>query len=174
MAYPQQQINTGSFVPITNVWDVSQVYEINVNSPEFKELLVRLYQNINNIAQVLNSKDSAFYLNEEFVTSQLYYNPASNDPLMLRPGFRITVNTGALGAGTTAVNHGLAVTNTWKWMSIVGAGTDTVNTLGYPITFGGASNNSIEVSVNATQVVINNQSGVVFTDSSVTLEYVKY
>jgi hypothetical protein len=42
--------NIGSFVPTSYVWDVARLYEIDVNSDEFKELLVRLYQNLNLIA----------------------------------------------------------------------------------------------------------------------------
>lgn len=175
MAYiPDQQINTGSYVPTTNVWDVSRLYEVEVGSPEFKELLVRLYQNVNNIAIALNTKATGYFINEEFVSGKLFFNPSSNNPLDLRPGFIKTINTGALGAGVTAVNHNLPVTNTWKWMFISGAATNTGTLVGYPITFAGAAGNNIEVTVSATQVIINNASGVTFTDSQVTLEYVKY
>lgn len=175
MAYNvDQQINTGSFVPTTNIWDVSQLYELDVNSAEFKELLVRLYQNVNTIAIVLNTKATGYYINEEFVSGKLFFNPNSNDPLLLRPGFIKTINTGALGAGVTAVNHDIAVTNTFKWMFIYGAATDTNTVVGYPLPFAGAAGNNIEVSVTATQVLINNNSGVTFTDSQVTLEYCKF
>ena len=175
MAYIEdQQINTGSFVPTTNVWDVGRLYEVDVNSDEFKELLVRLYQNVNNIALVLNTKSTGYYINEEFVSSKLFFNPDSNDPLDLRPGFIISINTGALGAGVTAVNHNIDVTNIFKWMFISGAATNTGTLVGYPLPFSSAVGNNIEVSVTATQVLINNNSGVTFTDSQVTLEYCKF
>ena len=175
MAYiPDQQINTGSFVPTTNVWEVQHLFDVDVNSTEFKELMVRLYQNVNSIAIVLNAKCSGYYINEEFVNGKLYFNPASNNSLELRPGFQKTINTGALGAGVTAVNHGITVTNTFKWMFISGAATNTGTLVGYPITFAGAAGNNIEVTTSATQVIINNNSGVTFTDSQVTLEYVKF
>jgi hypothetical protein len=177
MAYiPNQQINTGSYVPTTNVWDVSRLYEVEVNSPEFKELLVRLYQNVNNIAVALNTKCTGYYINQEFVSGKLFFNPNANpnDPLQLRPGFLMTVNTGALGAGITAVNHNIDVTNTFKWMFISGAATNTGTLVGYPLPFAGATGNNIEVRVTATQVIINNNSGVTFTDSQITLEYCKF
>ena len=175
MAYNQnQQISTGSYVPTTNVWDVSRLYEVEVGSPEFKELLVRLYQNVNNIAIVLNTKTTGYYINEEFISGKLFFNPVSNDPLQLRPGFIISVNTGALGAGVTAVNHNIAVTNTFKWMFISGAATNTGTLIGYPLPFAGVAGNNIEVSVTSTQVLINNNSGVTFTDSQITLEYCKF
>jgi hypothetical protein len=177
MAYiPNQQINTGSYVPTTNVWDVSRLYEVEVNSPEFKELLVRLYQNVNNIAVALNTKCTGYYINQEFVSGKLFFNPNANpnDPLQLRPGFIMSVNTGALGAGITAINHNIAVTNTFKWMFISGAATNTGTLVGYPLPFAGAAGNNIEVRVTATQVIINNNSGVTFTDSQITLEYCKF
>lgn len=175
MAYiPDQRINVGLFVPTTNIWDVSRIYEVEVGSAEFKELLVRLYQNVNNIALALNVKCTGYYINEEFVNGKLYYNPTSNDPQALRPGFQKTIDTGALGAGVTAVNHGITVTNTFHWMFISGAATNTGTLVGYPITFAGAAGNNIEVTTSATQVIINNNSGVTFTDSQVTLEYVKF
>jgi len=175
MAYiPDQTINTGMFVPTTNVWDISQVQEIDVNSAEFKELMVRLYQNISNIATALNKKVTGYHINQEFVNGKLYFNPNSANPQDYRPGFIITINTGALGAGATAINHNLAVTNTWQWMAIYGAATNTGTLIGYPLPFAGAAGNNIEVSVTSTQILINNNSGITFTDSAVTLEYVKY
>ena len=167
------QIKFGSFVPTTNIWDVGQLYEVDVNSDEFKELLVRLYQNVNNIAVVLNTKVTGYYITQQFVSSKLFFNPNArpNDAAQLRPGYIKTINTGALGAGVTAVNHDIPVTNTYKWMFISGAATDTNTIVGYPLPFSGAAGNNIEVSVTATQVLINNNSGVTFTDSQVTLEY---
>jgi len=175
VAYSNIQSDTGSFVPTTNIWDVNHIYETDINTPEFKELLVRLYQNMNNIALVLNTKSSGYYINKEFVTGKLYYNPTSNDPMQLRPGYAITIPCGALGVGpNTPVAHGLTVTNTWQWMSIYGAATDSVNLYGYPITFGGTVTGNIAVYVDSTNINIDNQTGVTFTSSAVTLEYVKF
>ena len=64
----------GAFVPTNLIWDVQQLQSVDVNSPEFKELLVRLYQNINNIALVLNIKDTGMYQLSEFVNGQLFFN----------------------------------------------------------------------------------------------------
>ena len=166
---PDQQINTGFFVPTTNVWDAAQVRDIDVTSPEFKELMVRLYQNLNNMSVALNAKVTGICIGQEFVNGKQYYNPNSTNPLDLRPGYTITVNTGALGAGANPVNHNLAVTNTWKWMAMYGAATNTGTLLGYSI-----PDLLMGVNTTATQIIITNNTGLVFTDSTVTLEYVKY
>jgi len=170
------QINYGSYVPTTNIWDVGRLYDIDVNTTEFKELLVRLYQNINLISTVLNTKATGYYINEEFVSGKLFFNPAAtpNDASQLRPGYIITINTGALGAGVTAVNHNIPITNTFKFMFIYGAASNTGTLVYYSLPFAGATGNNIEVIVTSTQVVITNNSGVTFTDSQVTLEYCKY
>ena len=174
MAYiPEQRENTGSFLPTTSIFDVGLIQDINVNAPEFKELLIRLYQNVNNIVLTLNSKETAFYLNEEFATGGILTNPSSSNPEDGIPIFREVVTCGALGAGVTSTNHNLTVTSTWKWLAIYGAATNSTTPVGYPLPFSSAAGNNIEVTVTATQVVINNTSGVTFTDSKVILMYSK-
>jgi len=171
---PDQQIDTGSFVPSTNVWDVSDIYEVDVTSDDFKELLVRLYQNLNLMSLVLNSKDSAFYLNEEFVTSQLFFN-TTNDPLSLRPTFRKVFNIGTLGAGVTTTAHNLSIGSTWKFTRIYGTASKTTVTASYyPIPYAGAAGAYIAINLTSTNIVIDNNSGVSFTDCYVVVEYVKF
>lgn len=172
MAYITSQLtNTGSFVPTTNVWDVQQIQEVDVRSPEFKELLVRLYQTVNNIAISLNGKDSALYTTYEFVSGQIYSLIGSNDQ---RPGYRAMISTGPLGAGVTSINHNLAVTDSWQWIKIAGSATNSTAFVGYPLPHASATGtNNIQVTVTKTQLVINNASGVSFTSGLVVLEYIK-
>lgn len=176
MAYiPEQQINTGQFIPTTAIFDVSRLYEVEVTSIEFKELLVRLYQQVNNIAFNTNNKKSGYYLLEEFVTGAQYFNPASSDPLQLRPSFFKTFNIGALPAGVTTRAHNLAITNTWQFVHIYGAASDNIGFNYYPLPFasaGGAAN--IQLRVNAANIVITNNSGIAFTSCIVTLEFLKF
>lgn len=175
MSYvPEQQINTGAYLATTVVFDMARVYQIEVSSEEFKDLVVSLAETINNNALVTNLKDTGYYILEEFVTGQLFFNPASSDPNQLRPGFRKFINTGALAAGVTTVAHGLPITATWKFTRILGAASNTATLNYYPLPFAGAAGNNIEVLVTATNVVITNNSGATFTDSYVDLEYVKF
>lgn len=171
--YPDMVINQGSFVPTTYIWDVQQLYSTDVNTPEFKELLVRLYQYINNIATVLNTKDSAFYLLEQFQNSQLWFNPNSSNPNDLRACFRNVFNIGALGAGLTTQLHNLPIDASWKLTKIQGVASNTATLTYLPLPFAGAAGNNIELSVNGTTIIINNNSGVIFTDAYVVLEFVK-
>ena len=69
----------GAFVPNTFIWDVQQLQQVDLNSPEFKELLVRLYQNLNLMANVINVKETGMYPLEEFNTGNSWFpNPANN------------------------------------------------------------------------------------------------
>jgi hypothetical protein len=169
MAYiPSQKIDIGLFVPTTDIYEVGILEKIDPSSPQFKELIVRLSLNLNRISLALNLKESAYYVEEEFITSQLYFNPISTDPQNLRSGFRKIINIGALPAGVTSINHGLVPTADWKFTKIYGAASDTLNFLYYPL-----PDVNLAVNVTPLQVVINNTTGVVFTDAYVILEYVK-
>lgn len=185
MPFEQPFLNTGSFVPTTNIWDVAQIYEVDVDSPEFKELLVRLYQNVNNIALSLNTKDAAYYQLSEFVNGQLYFpNPA----LLLQPNpaqtpterqvYRTVVDFGALPNATTkSVAHGISTIDaTWSFTRIYGCASNQTSLTYIPIPYVSTSalNQNIELNADATNVNIT--SGIDRTSYNVTyvvLEYIK-
>jgi hypothetical protein len=170
---PNQAANTGSFVPTTNIWDVGEIYNVEGLSPEMRELLVRLYQNLNNMSVALNNKISGYYVQQEFNTSGLYFNPNSTDPNKLRSEFAITIDTGALGAGATTVAHGLTIDSNWKLTQIYGAATKTTGTY-YPLPYvDSAGVLNISLSMNATNILITNSSGITFNSSIVVIKYVK-
>lgn len=171
---PNQRQNTGFFVPTTGSFDIQQLQEINVNSQEFKQLLVRLYETVNTIALAVNAKDTAYYPEEEFNTGGILFNGNINQALQQPQIFRRRVNTGALGAGVKNVAHGLTPTASWRALFIQGAATDSTGPTYYPIPFAGVGVGNISVLVNGTNVVINNNTGVNFTSSEVVFWYVKY
>lgn len=175
MAFSTDQLqNTGSFLPTTQMLDISMLYSVDVKSPEFKELLARLYQYINLISLVVNTKETGYYINQEINTSKLFFNPLSNNQTQLRPIFRTVVDVGTLAAGVTLVNHNIPITNTYSFTTIYGAASDSLGNNYYPLPFasaGGAAN--IELFANATQVSITNNSGVAFDNCYVVLEYIK-
>ena len=156
-----QGIQDGLYVPTTNIWDVDQLQDTDVNSPEFKELLVRLYQNVNLICNVLNLKESAYYDTNEFVTGQSYFpNPALNSSTSTvatyRPVYRLVINFGALpNAGTKAVAHGLTINSGFTFTRIYGAASDTTGLNYIPLPYASPTLvNNIELKVDATNVTI--------------------
>lgn len=125
----QQYQRTGSFIQTTQVWDQSQIQEVNVNSQEFKNLLVRLYQNVNQIAIILNTKTTGAYYEQEFVTGDLYFpnpNNLTNNPPVVpneRQVSRKVINFGALpsaGVPIKSVAHNLDVGAQWTFTRIYG------------------------------------------------------
>jgi hypothetical protein len=178
MANPSQ---VGSFVPTTNVWDPAELYSVEVTSPRFKELLVRLYQNINLMAIVLNTKDSGYYNNiEEFVNGQVWFpNPALNSTSQLTPTFRqvfrTVVNFGPLpNAGTTSVPHNIPITDGVTFTRIYGAASDTAGHNYIPIPYVEASGALVAIQVDATNVNITTvDDRTNYTVSYVVLEYIK-
>lgn len=181
---PNFQNNVGLYIATTDVWEISRLQDIDVNSEEFKLLLVRLYQNVNNIAIALNLKDSALYPLTQFVNGQQFFSTDPNNPNNTRSAFRIVIDVGPLGAGVTTVPHGLPIQtslvdlSTWTFTRIYGAATrpDLNQALGdyYPLPFASAGGaNNIELKANNTNVVITNNSGVNFDRCYVVLEWVK-
>lgn len=171
---PNFQNNVGLYIATTDVWEISRIQEVDVNSEEFKLLLVRLYQNVNNIAIALNMKDSALYPLTQFVNGQQYFSTNPANPNDLRTVFRIVVDVGALPAGVTTVPHTLPIQMQWTFTRIYGAATDTIGGNYYPLPFASAGGaNNIELRADNTNVVITNNSGVNFQRCYVVLEWVK-
>jgi hypothetical protein len=171
-----QLSNVGLFVPTTYTVDVTQLHTVNIPSPEFKELLVRLYQNINSICTALNLKDSGYYVETEFMNSQLLFPNPNFQPSQYRQIFRTVVNFGTLPNNTsTSVAHNIDITNTYTFTRIYGAASDTTNLTYIPLPYvSTTSTNNIELSVNATDVTITTTFDYSsYTTCYVILEYVK-
>jgi hypothetical protein len=171
----------GSFIPTTQVWDVSEVYSTEVTSPAFKELLVRLYQNINMQSISVNAKDSGYYNTSEFVNGQLFFpNPALDSSTATTPTFRQVfrkvINFGALPntAAKTAA-HGITVTDAVTFTRIYATATNTTAHAYIPIPYASSVlANNIELSVDGTNVTITTGSDrTAFNVTYVVLEYLK-
>jgi hypothetical protein len=186
------QYNQGMFLPTTQVWDVSEIYSTDVKSPEFKELLVRLYQNVNKIATIVNMKDSALYSQSEFINGQKFFpNTPPSAQVTTNPAQRQvyrkvldigTLTTGAYPHGITTMTRtlspvdGLLLTNGTTFTRIYGAASDPVNRLYIPLPYASnAANSSVEISVDQTNVNIVKGAAVAntYTKTYIILEYLK-
>lgn len=174
------QLGPGAFLPTTDIFDVSRIYELDVNSQEFKEFLVRLRQSINDIALVVNVKDSGYYFDQEFVNGQAYFpNPSlssttSQNPVP-RQVFRTVVNFGALpDTASKSVAHNLTIDSNFSFTRIYGTATNP-STSFIPIPYASPTGaNAIEISVDATNVTITTGSNrTAYTTTYVVLEYIK-
>lgn len=151
----------GLYIPTTNIWDVEQIREMDVKSDDFKELLVRLYQNLNSISTAINLKDSAYYDTNSFVNGQQFFpdpnlNSRSGTVPTPRPGFRLVINFGALPNATTkSVAHNLTITPGNTFTRIYGAASDTTGFNYIPLPYASPTLiDNIELSVDATDVTV--------------------
>lgn len=170
---------TGAFIPTTNIWDVSSISSMDVTSPEFKELIIRLYQNLNNMALSINIRDAGYYNLFPFVNGQLYFPNQSLDSQtsqtpQFRQVIRKVINFGALPNTTSkSVPHGIPINSQFTFTRIYGTASDTTGNTYIPIPYASPTlANNIELSVGARDVVITTGSSrTSFTFCYVVLEY---
>lgn len=168
--------NTGLFVPNNFIWDINLLHDIPLDSPQFKELLIRLYQNINSMCLALNLKDSAYYVEQEFLNGQVFFANPSDTNMQQRQAFRMTIDFGALPNTTTkSVAHGIDITDTYSFTRIYGAASDQVNLTYIPLPYASATGtDNIQVDVDATNVTITTAADYsLYTTTYVILEYLK-
>lgn len=167
----------GSFVSTTFVLDVARLEDIDVQSPEFKELLVRLYQDLNRMLFALNRKISGNYGLSQFVTGSLWFPSTSSTSVTnvtYRPETRVVINFGALPNNTTkSVTHGINCNTGVSFTRIYGTATDPVNFKYIPLPYASATTaNIIELKVDATNVtVITGSNRTAFTLTYIVLEF---
>jgi len=131
----------GFFLPTTTLWDTNPLSKEPFSAASVGELILRLYQQMNNFAVTINAKDTAMYLDQEFVPGQQWF-PNPNAPTRsqsreLRQAFRKVVNFGALpNAGLKSVPHGIPINTGAQPTRVVrlyGAATNTSTGQSLPI-----------------------------------------
>jgi hypothetical protein len=176
----------GAFLPTTDIFDRAAIDSLDVNSPEFKDFLVRLYQATNNIALSVNIRDAGYYDTQEFVNGQLFFpdktlSSTSSTTPEFRQVFRTVVNFGALpNTATKSVAHGIDINtitdnNVYTFTRIYGCASDLTGYTYLPIPYASATAaNIIELSVTSTNVVITTGTNRAnYTVCYVILEYLK-
>ena len=167
----------GAFIPTTDVFDVSQG-NFDPQSDDLKLFLVRLRQSVNNIALVLNIKDSGYYLPAEFINGQLYFpntdtaitNPSSKTAVY-RQVYRMLVDFGALpNAALKSVAHNIPdISSAFSFTRMYGAASDPVALSYLPI-----PNSDITLSADANNVNVTTVANLTaYTRCYIVLEYIK-
>ena len=181
MPYIDDQLsNTGILLGTTNIWELSGIEGVDLNSPEGKQILVRLYQNICDILNALNLKDSGYYVLQQFVDGQQFFSIDPANPNILRPNYRFVMNVTPINAGVNTFAHGIpnidngTGSTNWTFTRIYATATNSSTIQFYPAGTGGAAAGILTINANATNVVITNNTGVVFDKCIVVLEFLKY
>lgn len=167
----------GAYLPTTDDLDINTLLEGKMD-PGLKDFLVRLYQSYNNIANVVNVKESAYYLPVEFVNGQQWFAlTGSTNESQTRQVYRRVVDFGTLpNTGTTSVAHNIeGISAETTFTRIYGCASDTAAFSYLPIPFAStAATGNISVSVDATNVIITTDSDrTAYTTTYVILEYLK-
>ena len=155
--------SSGPFVPTTNIYDIQNIKDLKLDSPEFRNFLVRVRESITNIAILLNQKDSGTYETIEFLNGQLYFSdPSLNSTTRKLPTprsvSRIVIDFGTLpNNGTTSMAHGITFQspNVFSFTRIYGTTTDQTAGSYLPLPYASSTAaNNIELSVDNTNVII--------------------
>jgi hypothetical protein len=180
---PNGPLVHGIFVPTTDIYDTSEIYDVDINSIEFRELLVRLYLNLNRMALVINAKESGVYDNTSpFINGQVFFpNPnlasvavsavTSQSP---RQVYRTVVNFGPLpNTGTTSQPHYINCNAGTTFTRIYATASDTTGFNYIPIPYASSTAaNNIEINVDGTNVnIITGSNRSNFNICYVILEY---
>lgn len=180
--YNTELSGTGSYIPTTSITEIGKIYELQGVSEEQKEILVKLYQYFNNIALVLNTKETALFPIYEMNSSGLMFGTTATE-FEMRPIYYATINFGALpNAGTKSVAHNIYFAGTPTKVKFIDHkcwSTDPVNLIAIPIPYVGdpaSVNNLQDVQINVDTTNINITTGIdrtSFTETIVTLYYIK-
>jgi len=66
-------LNTGSSIPTTNIWDSAAIEESEIKDDNLKLLFVNLYQNLNRMSLSIVSKDNGIYDTQALLSEQTFF-----------------------------------------------------------------------------------------------------
>jgi hypothetical protein len=169
---------TGPFLPTTNIWDVSQVYNLNID-PGLSELLVRLYLDLNRTSIVINAKDTGIYSTDIYTNGQTFFpNPALASNTTPKPTYRqvyrVTIDFGALPNNTTkSVAHGIPVNAAYSFTRIYGCSSNQTSKEFIPLPYVGTAGGSVELYADGTNVYVITSSNLsAYNITYIILEYI--
>ena len=170
----------GYYVATTDIYDSKIIADIDINSPEFKDFLVRLQQRTNTLALYQNNKVAGIFSLDEQINGKQYFQTVQGSGTgqqsqIQRQVYHKTYNLGALPNNmATPYPTGLAIDSNWIATAIYGTATNPgVAMIPLPFASPIAAEN-IKLEVIGTNIVITTAMNYsAFTVTYVTLEYVK-
>ncbi len=181
MANFNQSSTYGAYTLTTNLFDPSNIYNSNLDE-DLKLVLVRLYQDLNYMANVVNVKETAQYTNgfpivngQQWFPNPLLNSNSSTVPVQ-RNVFRTVINFGALpNAAKKSVAHGITCTAGVTFTRIYATASDTTGKTYIPIPFVDTTGaNPVQIDVDATNVNITTITNLTNYNVYVILEYLLF
>src|ERR1700752_305593 len=148
-------VNPGLFLATTPMYDVG-----DLNEETLKQLVVQLTQFTNNIAIILNQKDTGIYPLQQIVNGQTFFpNPAlsSTTPQTPEPRqvYRQVFLTGPLpNTGILLIPHNIPITNIYSFTRIYGTASDQVGFNYIPLPEAFVNGNIVDLAVDAVNIII--------------------
>lgn len=171
----------GLFVPTTNTWSLQQINDLEADE-NLKNLLIRLYQNINTISLALNQKDTGIYDTTEFIVGQQYFpNPLLTSQSAILPQYRQVsrkvINFGPLpNTATKSVPHNIDIQSNYTITRLYGASTNSNGTSMIPLPYASttAVANNIELNIDTTNInIITGIDQTNYTTTYIVIEMIK-
>jgi hypothetical protein len=179
--YPSYS-DPGNYIQTTFDYDVQKLATLEVNSKEFKELLVRMYQSINKVAIALNDKVAGYHPLTEFVTGAKFFPTttlSTSGVINLRQEFIKVVDFGPLpDTINKPIPHGITIDANVTFTHIYATATKPTAPFEFiPIPYvfvGGPAGGDIELWVDTLNVNIQTTSNMsAYTRCYVILKYLK-
>lgn len=175
-----QTLNFGAYLPTTSSWEIQNIQASHHIDPKLKEVLIRIYQQMNNISNVVNYKETSIYDINEFLTGQIYFptmGPAqtNSSEIQYRPVFRTSYMFGPLpNNATQTLPHQLPVNDGWIFTRIFGTAFQPGAQNSIPLPYASATSDNVELYVTNTDItIITNSATFISYSGYITLEYIK-
>lgn len=173
-----------NLLPTTDIFNVSNIESMNVSSPDFKQLIVKLAQNANQQNLAINSKGSGTYSSLEDLSGNTYAigtgSSATGVVNTAKGSYIKLITFGALPIASTAksIAHGIPFTAAYKIIRISGGATNPTTQVYIPLPFSHPDSAAYGISllVNATHVIVTTGTAdwSAWTETFIFIEYVKY
>lgn len=178
-----------ALIPTTQVWDSSEVTNQENLDDATKEILVRMYQKLGDMAQMVNYKETGMYSTEEFICGKSYFpNPALSSSTSRTPKLRQVIRkvinwvdiTGASktlpNASSDSVPHGITFDANTILTRLYGAATDHINGVYIPLPYVAPKDDNIALWATNTDIWIETfaTDRRDFTIAYVVIEFLKF
>ena len=179
MASFSPQDTEGILLPTTDIYDAQLIEALDIESPEFKDFLVRLQETLNTYALYINNKAYGRYNIRETINGKTYFqttvSSSSSSSYTPRQGYWIVVDVGALlNNATKTVPHNIPGINTnFTFTTMYGAATNPIGLQSIPIPYINTEGFVGIKTTNTDLLITSNFDATAFTRCYIVIEYLK-